>query len=110
MSKYGNRKIDADGYTFDSLAEHRRYQELKLLQAAGEISDLAVHPVYELQPKFRRDGKTERAITIVPDFCYTEDGRTVVEDVKSPATRTPAFEIKRKLFVYRFTDIRFVVE
>ena len=30
-SKYGNKKIQIDGYTFDSLAEGRRYRELKLL-------------------------------------------------------------------------------
>jgi hypothetical protein len=38
--KYGNRKTEIDGYLFDSQAEARRYKELKLMQAAGEIDTL----------------------------------------------------------------------
>ncbi len=48
--KYGNRKVKVDGYTMDSQAEAQRYTYLKLLQMAGEISNLEVHEVFELQP------------------------------------------------------------
>lgn len=65
-------------------------------------------PRFELQPKFVRDGKTERAITYVGDFSYTEDGTRVVEDVKgTKATRTAAFEIKRKLLLFKYPDLCF---
>ena len=47
-SKYGNVKVKADGYTFDSKMEYRRYQNLKLLQQAGEISGLVVHPWWSI--------------------------------------------------------------
>lgn len=38
--KYNARKCEADGYTFDSAAEYRRYNELVLLQRTGALSDL----------------------------------------------------------------------
>lgn len=38
--KYHNRKTVIDGITFDSAKEARRYMELKLLERAGEISNL----------------------------------------------------------------------
>ncbi len=103
-AKYGNRKTEVDGRMFDSAKEAARYLELRLLERGGTISGLRCQPRYVLQEAFRHEGKTIRAIEIVPDFDYCEDGRTIVEDVKSPATRTPVFEIKRKLFLKRFVD------
>ena len=38
--KYGNRKVQIDGYTFDSVKEGNRYIELSYLLAPGEIKDL----------------------------------------------------------------------
>jgi hypothetical protein len=95
--KYGNKKIQADGYTFDSQAEQQRYQELLLLKKAGAIVSLKVHPKYELLPAFRdRSGTWRAAITYTADFSYIEDGCGVVEDVKG--VRTQVFRIKEKLF------------
>ena len=37
MSKYGNKKTIVDGIPFDSKKEAARYQELRLLDEAGEI-------------------------------------------------------------------------
>lgn len=99
MSKYHNRKTVIDNITFDSLAESRRYQELKLLEAAGEIMGLEVHPRYEIIPAFVDNmGRKVRCTDYVADFAYTEmpSGRRVVEDVKGRATE--AFKIKSKLF------------
>jgi len=39
-SKYRNRKTVVDGITFDSKREAARWQELKLLERAGEITEL----------------------------------------------------------------------
>lgn len=109
-NKYGAKKAERDGLVFASRKEARRYDELKLLEYAGVISELECQPRYELQPAFKRNGKTERAIVYVGDFAYTEDGTRVVEDVKGgKATRTAAFEIKRKLFLYKFPEIEFRV-
>lgn len=45
-SKYGNRKTEIDGFVFDSKRETERYQQLKLLEAAGEIVDLRMQVKY----------------------------------------------------------------
>lgn len=98
MNKYGARKISIDGVTFDSRKEAARWQELRLMLQAGVIDDLRRQVVFELIPR-QMDGKrvSERAVNYIADFVYTENGKTVVEDVKSPATRTPEYIIKRKL-------------
>lgn len=109
MSKYNNQRVTEDGYTFDSKAEWRRYRELKVLVVAGEITDLEIHPVYELQPKFTRKGKTIRAIKYEADFRYRERGVIVLEDVKGgrdgKGTRTQVFDLKSKLLIFKYPDI-----
>ena len=111
MSKYGNRKTQIDGITFDSQAEARRYQELRLLERAHHVSDLDCQPVLELQPKFKRDGKWIAAITYRADFAYTENGRRVIEDVKGgKATRTALFNVKWKMAQYKYPEYVFRLE
>lgn len=103
MSKYGNKKYQLDGKTFDSHKEARRYQELRYLLRAGLISDLRTQVTFELLPTQRRDGKViERPVKYIADFVYKENGETVVEDAKSEATRTPQYIIKRKLMLWEF--------
>ena len=68
MSKYRNRKTIHDGITFDSKGEANRYCELKILERAGEISDLTLQPKFTLQESFKKNGKTHRAITYIADF------------------------------------------
>ncbi|ARP53659.1 hypothetical protein ALFP_1772 [Alcaligenes faecalis] len=98
--KYGNRKTVIDGHTFDSKREASRYGALKLLERAGQITDLELQPRFELIPKQRRaDGKAERACEYVADFRYT-DTRTsqiVIEDAKGMRTRD--YIVKRKLML-----------
>ena len=48
-SKYGNKKTIVDDIEFDSIAEARRYRELKLLEAAGEIEGLVLQPPFPLE-------------------------------------------------------------
>ncbi len=106
--KYGNKKVTIDGYQFDSIAEARRYEQLKLMEQAGAISDLRLQPRYELQKAFKDfEGKTQRAITYVLDFTYMEtssDDQLIAEDVKGFSTQL--FQVKRKLFLYRYPHIR----
>lgn len=91
-SKYGNEKTRG----YDSKKEAERAGVLKFQQRAGLISDLVEQPEFELIPK----QKGERAVKYVADFQYTENGERVVEDVKSEATKTPAYRIKRKLMLF----------
>lgn len=103
MGKYGNRKITVDGITFDSQKEAVRYQELLLLQRAGQIFNLQRQVPFVLIPKQERNGKViERAVVYKADFVYTENGEDIVEDVKSEATKTKEYIIKRKLLLWQF--------
>ena len=100
MAKYHNRRVIADGYGFDSQAEFARYGELVLLQQAGAISDLVVHPRYVLLDKT----PTERATVYVGDFAYTEGGqKQVVEDVKG--VETTVFRLKAAMFRRRYPGV-----
>ncbi len=101
-SKYNSVKVQIDGITFDSKAEARRFAELKLLQDDGHISGLAMQKKYLLLPSKRNaDGYLERETAYVADFVYVDHlGETIVEDTKSPATRTPEYVIKRKLMLH----------
>jgi hypothetical protein len=104
MSKYSNKRITVDGITFDSLAEERRYRELRLLWRANELDELKVHPRYELEPKFTdASGKKHRAVTYIGDFEYIQNGQTVCEDVKG--VETAVFRLKAELMARRYPHI-----
>ena len=101
-AKYGARKTVIDGITFASRREASRYCELKTLERAGKIKNLQLQRKYTLIGSQRdAEGKViERPVTYVADFVYKDaNGVTVVEDTKSPATRTPQYVIKRKLML-----------
>lgn len=101
QSKYHNKKVIVDGIKFDSKAEATRWQELKLLEKAGEIENLRRQQEYILIPK----SKYGRAIKYKADFVYYthwfENGLMqydyVVEDVKSKATITPVYKLKKRM-------------
>ena len=99
-SKYGNIKTEVDGIKFDSKKEANRYQELKLLKRAGEIEKLKLQPRYELQPKYRINGRNVRNLEYKADFEYIDrkTGETITEDVKG--MKTAVYKIKKKLFEY----------
>ena len=105
MSKYGNRKVTTPDGTFDSVKEYSRWQELKLLQRAGEIHDLQRQVPFVLIPKQKDEhGKVvERELKYIADFVYlANDGtgwRRVVEDVKG--LKTEVYRTKKKLMLYR---------
>ena len=105
MSKYNNKRITIDGITFDSLAEERRYRELLLLERAGEILDLKVHPKYLLYEKFTDDyGVHHRSITYIGDFEYRwENGQIICEDVKG--VETAVFRLKAELMARRYPNV-----
>jgi len=109
-NKYGNVKVKNGIHLFDSKKEMRRYHDLLLLVKAGEIQNLQVHPKFTLQKGFRdRGGKAIRAVTVTWDFYYTKGIKVFVEDVKSPITRREtAYNIRKRLFVWKYPDIEFL--
>jgi len=103
VNKYGAKRQIIDGIKFASLAESRRYGELKLLSNVGQISHLQCHPRFELQPAFRCQGKWYAAVRYTADFSYVCNGDTVVEEVKGgKATITTAYSIRKRLFLYKY--------
>ena len=104
-SKYNNRKVVVDGMKFDSEKEANRWCELKLLERVGEIYDLQRQvPFVVIPAQHDQNGKLlEREVRYIADFTYKEKGslRRTVEDVKSPATRTPEYILKRKMLLWR---------
>ena len=115
--KYGNTKITVNGIQFDSKREAARYQELKLLERAGVISFLERQTKFQLIPDQhapsnavytkgprkgqRKPGKLlEKECSYIADFCYIQNGETVVEDAKG--YRTEVYRIKKKLMLERY--------
>lgn len=115
--KYGNRKVEYNGEVFDSRKEYRRYQELKMLENAGKISDLRRQVKFVLIPcqreksnelyksgrnkgKFKPGKLLERECSYIADFVYfdLDKYKQVVEDTKG--VRTKDYIIKRKLMLY----------
>lgn len=88
---------------FDSKKEARRFDELMLMLKAGKISDLKLQPQFTLQEAYTTpEGNRVRAIRYQADFSYWRDGAEVVEDVKSKATKTRVYGIKKKLMREKF--------
>ncbi len=74
--KYNAKKIKLDGFTFDSMMEAKRYGELKLMEQAGRIRDLEVHPKRSI---LVRD---VLVCKVILDFRYLCKLGWVYEDVK----------------------------
>lgn len=90
QGKYNAHRTEVDGVVFDSKAEANRYLELKLLLQAGEITDLVLHPRFELAVK------GQKICSYIADFQYKDQhGQTITEDVKGK--RTAVYQLKKKL-------------
>jgi hypothetical protein len=91
--KYGAKRTEVDGYSFASKKEAARYVDLKNMQAAGAITGLVVHPSWPLDVNGEVVGK------YTADFAYSDpqSGAVTVEDVKSRATRTEAYRLRKGL-------------
>ena len=107
-SKYHNKKTVIDSIKFDSKKEAKRYEELLLLEQSHQIENLELQKEFVLQEAFVNvEGEKRRAIKYVADFVYFDlrTNKTVVEDVKSKATRTQVYMIKKKLFESRYQTV-----
>ena len=120
-NKLHTKKITVDGETFASEKEFKRWQELLLLQKAGEISDLQkqvkfvlIPGFFEYHPRYSektgkrlkdKKGCVEKESAYVSDFVYTDrDGHVVVEDTKGcrKGATYKLFVIKRKLMLEKY--------
>ena len=127
-TKYHNtptERVTASGAVlhFDSQKEARRFDVLAARQARGQIRDLRLQVDFTLQEAFTdTEGKRVRAIRYKADFTYYQPPNRqlygshapyyaeqsgvpwefVVEDVKSKATRTAKYAMKKKMLKDRF--------
>lgn len=99
-SKFRSKKTIVGSRTFDSKAEAARYSELFIMQHRGEISDLECQPEYEILLNGHKICK------YIPDFRYLDKtGRRHIEDVKSKATITSTYRLKKKLFEAMYSGL-----
>ena len=49
-----SKKIEIDGIKFASPGEAERYLELCIMKMEGQITEIVLQPVFELQPAFRK--------------------------------------------------------
>lgn len=90
---------------FDSMKEARRFDWLIERERRGEIRELRLQVDFTLQEAYTdTEGRRVRAIRYRADFTYYESaqGVKVVEDVKSRATRTREYAMKKKMLKDRF--------
>ena len=92
-----------DGIVFASKAEMARYDELRMLEKTGKISNLELQPKFLLIPKIK---KSDRATYYIADFAYIRDGKRIIEDVKG--FRTAVYKLKIKLLLCKYQEINFL--
>lgn len=96
-----------NGIVFDSQLEMRYYKEVLLPKIeSSEIINYELQKPYELQPKFRHEGKVVQPIKYVADFFIVyKDGREEVIDTKGYPDSVAL--MKRKMFWYQYPDINY---
>ena len=107
MKRFGKyRAIKAQcnaGHTHDSKREAVRCNELHILQAAGEITDLTIHPQYWFVINGRQlKHPNGRRVGYKSDFEYIENGMLVTEDVKGVIVRD--WPLRRAVFKALFPN------
>ena len=96
VSKYRNKKTEANGIMFDSKKEASYYLYLKSLLDAGVIKDLHLQVPFVLIEK----SQYGRVIKYVADFVYEQDGQMIVVDVKG--VKTDVYKLKKRLMAEKY--------
>jgi len=90
-NKYNAIKQTYKGEIFDSKKELNRFMELEILLRTKEISDLELHPKFDLMVNGVKIGR------YTADFRYKKGSDIIVEDVKSRATKTRDYMLRKKI-------------
>lgn len=106
-NKYHNVKTVMHGIVFDSQIEANRYFDLLMLQKAGSIQDLQRQVPFVICPKVPGvKGSKDRKY--IADFVYLENGKKVIEDVKSSITKMNAtYRLKKQLVQFQYPEYEF---
>lgn len=111
-SKYNNRIVKADGYTFQSQGEYEYYLVLRERERRGEIIEgsIRVHPKFVLFAQGTDgDGQLLRKLTWTADYAYRETGkgsRERIDDYKGCDTKLS--ELQRRVAIEQGHDVRVV--
>lgn len=99
-NKYGAKRTEVDGHTFDSAKEARRFSELTLLAREGSVAFFVCQPTFYLQG----------GIKYKPDFLVVwTSGDVEIEDVKGgEATKTEGYRLKKRLLKALFPSVQVV--
>ena len=117
--KYFSSKVKMYGMSFDSKTEASHYMKLKTRQENGEITNLQLQVEFEIIPKLVVDElkvlktKTklvhkvlERAAHYTADFVYEENGKIIIEEVKSRGTMLARdYPLRRKLIRKKIAEM-----
>lgn len=117
--KYFSSKVKMYGMTFDSKTEASHYMKLKTRQDNGDIKNLQLQVEFEIIPKLVVDElkvlktKTklvhkvlERAAHYTADFVYEENGKIIIEEVKSRGTMLARdYPLRRKLIRKKIAEM-----
>lgn len=105
--KYNNRKVKIDGHKFDSKLEAQYYMFLKHKKKQGKILDFTLQPRFELEPKFKFEGKIYQKEEYVADFEVLHlNGTTQIIDCKG--VMTDLFRSKAKRYVRKYGKLYLV--
>lgn len=88
--KYGREKVSHAGYSFDSKLEAALFDQLKLRERAGEISEIQAQDTIYL---------TAARIMYKPDFKYLNNATGEHEWAESKGFETTDYRIKRRLWM-----------
>lgn len=98
--KYRNHEIQSGNLKFKSRAEERRFYELLPLWKMGVIQELKLQPQFTLIESYiRPTGEKVGRMRYTADFSYKREGALVVEDVKSKATKTTDYQMRKKMML-----------
>jgi len=88
--KYGGEKVKVYGYSFDSKLERALFEELKLMEKAGEISGLTHHPGTIFLTRAR--------IQYRPDFRFVRTATGEVEYAEAKGFANDKWPLKKALW------------
>ena len=110
MTKYNAKKTEVNGITFDSKLEAERYEQLVLLERAGDISNLQLQPEFQIYKGWKdpKTGEKHKSRFYVGDFLYIDNVThvKVVEDTKG--METPDFRLKWEYVQSEYPDYVFL--
>ena len=98
-NKYHAKKTTVDGQVFDSAHEAEVWQVLHVEHCAGVITDLVRQRKFPLWVVPQKGDQLPILIgNYTADFVCRRDGQLEVIDAKSRATKTEAYQLRKKLF------------